>query len=335
MLEDTLTLAFRAPAAFTAAAQRPVPAYMLLLANFLAFSTAAYAVNFTKSAISMSVLSHYSPAVLLLALAAGLALALPAGFAAAAVLHGLMRAAGGTAGFARSFQALSLLSALIVLQAMLNWFELAWALPSLLGAYLGMTAAHRLHGAPKLRAAIVFCLAAAAALAGQWWLRGQLHRVAGSVEAARGRPDAAPAGAPPADIDERLEKLPEFAMPLGPSDDKQPSGLDLLSGPPASRTIDPQQQAQAMQQAASSMLAPITSMLNDPRVTHNMSPEQAQQVKELTAMLTRMQSSMAEGKALSAQEQNDMMRKFQAMTMRLMHQIPRGPARPPAGPGER
>ena len=310
MLEDTVTAPVRAGAVFTALAGRPAPAYGVMIFNLLAFSAAACAASFIRSAVAMPDHAPYAPA--LLALAAALLLIVPASFIAAGLLHAFMLLSGGKEDFRRSYQTASLLSLVVVLQAMLNRFDWAWALPSLLAAYLAATAARTLHRAPAVRAAAVFGALAGVCVLGQWWAREHTARWAKTA----------------GELSRQMRQLPQTPLPLAPdgadanlAQGQAPvSGLDLLAAPRGNGPAPAQ--FQAMQTATADMLRPVLGMLNNPQLAKGLSPEQARQVVELTGLINQMQEAMTGGGNLTPAEQAAAARKFQTLALQLMSQLP-------------
>jgi|GEM_PF-3574979 len=352
MLEDTACALFRAGDVFDELSGRPAPSYAVMIPNLLVFCAAVCVENLLHASIAAPELLHASPAAMTIAAAAGLILAVPLSFVAAGVLHAFMLLSGGEGDFRRSYQASSMFSILIALQALLNWFDWVWALPALLAAYLGAAAARTLHRAPALRAGAVFCLVAAFCIAGQWWLRDQLSRWSQTARAIQ------TAATTVQDLSHQLQQLQQMSMPAEPGgsgagrgmpeapglrtgaglaalqNSPTPTGLsslELLSPPqggnqPVSPAAQVQAQAQAqvqsVQEATTNLLGPIMAMLKSPAMTRGMSPEQVKQMGTATDMLAQMQKSMASGKKTTPEEQAAMITQFQSTIMQFMAQIP-------------
>ncbi|HBT62068.1 MAG TPA: hypothetical protein DEB40_10035 [Elusimicrobia bacterium] len=355
MLEDALTAPLRAGTVFGALAERPAPGYDVMIPSLLVFCASAFAADFMRSAYAFPTLVRFSPAGLALTAAATLAITVPASFVAAGLLHAFMLLAGGTGDFKRSYQACALLSIAMPLQAMLGWFDTAWILPALLAAYLAVEAARTLHRAPPARAAAVFGVLAALTLGGEWFARQQLARAALMLKE---EPNIEQLAASTAEFNRQMQQLqgmsPSSKPATGPNPDSSPaqdpglgnitpgdnprtSGLDLLyapgtgAGPETPRDVSIQ--AHAVEQTAANMMVPVLSMLNNPQLTKGMSPEQAQQTRELAAMVSQMQSTLSTGQRLTPQQQAAMTRKMQAMVLQLMSQMndsKNAPARPRA-----
>jgi hypothetical protein len=343
MLEDTVCALFRAGEVYADLASAPAPSYGIMLSNLLVFCAAACAALLLRAGIVLPMQWHAAPMTMVLAAAAGMILAVPLSFVAAGALHAFMLLSGGAGDFQRSYQAASMFSILIALQALLNWFDWVWPLPALLTAYLGAAAARTIHRAPAFRSGVVFCLLAACCVAGQWWQREQVSRWSQSATAAaqdlsrqlqqmslppdpgggRGAPAASGTGATTA---------------LASSQPPGPSSLDLLLSPsqaggqpasPAQVQAQVHAQAQSLEQATTNMLDPIMAMLQSPALTKGLPPQQSQQLASVTGMLAQMQKSVAGGQKATPEEQAAMMAQFQSAMMRLMTQMQ------PQAPGPR
>ena len=367
MLEDTVTAPLRPGAVFSALEGRPAPPYGVMIPNLLVFCALSYAAGFIRAGLVTPELLNASPALTAIATLAALVLAVPLSFLAAGVLHAFMLLSGGEGDFQRSYQASSLMSLVLALQSLLNWFDWVWALPTALAVYLAALAARSLHRAPAARAAVVFSLVGLCAVGGQWWLRRQMARLAQTAKAVQAA--AAAAGDLGLQLQQAQQMLP--ALEQGAAGSTQPqdqsqaawgtdlssaslpaviSGLQLLvppgsgqsqndniSGGPAlggqtdAARLQSQAQAQAqhLQQATAGMLAPIMGMLNNPALTQGLSPEQAKQMKALTSVLAQMQGTMASGKKMTPEESAAMMALFQNAMM----QLASGAARPAASKG--
>jgi hypothetical protein len=348
MLEDTVSALVRAGDVFAGLAERPAPSYGVMIPNLLVVCAVVCAAILLRVCVVAPELLQASPSMIALAAAAALILAVPLSFVAAGVLHAFMLLSGGEGDFQRSYQAASISSSLIALQALLNWFDWVWALPALLVAYLGTAAARTVHRAPVLRAGVVFCLVAAFCISGQWWLREQLSRWSQAARAMRTaasltqqlqqlqqislppEPGAEPPTLPPDALPFAPERQSGGAS--APPESPQPSGLsslELLSPPQggghAERPAPLQAQAQSIQQAATNLLTPIMTMLQNPALTKGLSPEQAKNMSDLRSMLAQMQKNMASGQKTTPEEQAAMASQFQSSMMQFMTQM-----RPPS-----
>jgi hypothetical protein len=355
MLEDTVSALFRAGDVFADLAQNPAPSYGVMIPNLLVFCATLCAGLLLRAGIAPLGILHASPTAMLLAAALGLILAVPLSFLAAGALHAFMLLSGGAGDFQRSYQAASMFSILIALQAMLNWFDWVWALPALLTAYMGAAAARTIHRAPALRAGVVFCLLAGSCVAGQWWLREQYSRWSQTATALQTTAMAAQDLGRQLQQFQQLSALPEpsvggtnrgvpeasgagaAAAPNSPQS-VGPSSLDLLispsetGSPPAGATsAQLQAQAQGLQQATANMLSPMMAMLQNPALTKGMSPEQVKQMGSVTGMLSQLQKDMTSGKKTTPEEQAAVMAQFQAAMMKLMTQVRPAPATPRKG----
>jgi hypothetical protein len=364
MLEDTVTAPLRPGTVFDSLAGRPAPSYAVMIPSLLVFCALSYAAGFIRAGLVNPEILNASPALTAIATLVALVLAVPLSFLAAGVLHAFMLLSGGEGDFQRSYQASSLLSLALALQALLNWFDWVWALPTLLAVYLATFAAKSLHRAPAARAAVVFSSIGLCAVAGQWWLRQQISHLTETAKAVQ------TAAAAAQDLSRQLQQIQQMNAPLergvggntpgqpqdqaeapwgtaasSPSSPAMISGLQLLAAPagapaselPADATrLQAQAQAQShvLQQATSNMMAPLLSMLSNPAMTRGMPPAQAQQMKTLTSLITQMQSSMASGKKMTPEEHAAFLAQFQSAMLQFTSQLG-APGGAGPGPGTR
>ncbi|MDD5627461.1 MAG: Yip1 family protein [Elusimicrobia bacterium] len=338
MLEDTVSALFQAGGVFSDLAGRPAPPYAVMLPNLLVFCAAICAAVLLRACIAAPGLLNPAPGTTAFAAMAGLVLAVPLSFLAAGVVHAFMRLSGGEGDFQRSYQACSMLSILLALQALLNWFDWVWALPALLAAYMGTAAARSLHRAPALRAGLVFTALAALGIAGQWQLREHASRWYRTALAMQAVTAAAQ------DLSRQLQQLqaseaPDAAAPQvqsAPQDSLQPIGpssLDLINAPaggqpadealaetPAELQARAEAQTQAIRQATPDLLAPVMGILKNPSLTKNLPPEQAAPINALTDILVQMQKDMTGERKMSPEERTAMTARLQNAMAQLMGQ---------------
>ncbi|MCX5794075.1 MAG: Yip1 family protein [Elusimicrobia bacterium] len=348
MLEDTVSSLFQAGDVFADLAGKPAPSYEVMIPNLLVFCAAVCAATLLRACVATPGLLYASPSTMAIAAAGGLILAVPLSFLTAGVLHAFMLLSGGEGDYQRSYQASSMFSILIALQALLNWFDWVWMLPALLAAYMGTAAARTLHRAPALRAGVVFCLVAAFGIVGQWAVREQVSRWSQTARAMQTTATAVQ------DLSIQLQRMQQMSAPqepgiggtgrgapeaLGtgpgpaaPQNSPQPIGLsslELLSPPqgdnqsdlPAQLQAQAQAQTRTIQQTTTDLLAPIMGMLKNPALTRGMPPEQAKQIGAITDMLVQMQKDMAGGKTITPEERSAMMARFQGTMMQMMTQM--------------
>lgn len=341
LLEDTLTVPFTAPSLFTRLSQCPAPGYGLLAANTAAYYALAIAVNLVRSLLDGG--SALSPAVMAAAAAGAAAIAVALSFAGAGLLHALCLLAGGTGDFRRSYQLVSSLSFLFVIQSLLNWSPLLWALPVPWAALLLAEGCRRLHAAPRARAWAVFGGLGLLLLGSQWLARREFSRFLQQTEVIS--PAAAQLQQAAAGLQALQQALPLLpgateALAVGPAlaaPGRLPSSLDLLSGPgvmplgtederapgPAPKMAPPANpaQLQALQSQAALTMDALLPMLNNPAVTRMLTPEQRAQMDAIAKMLQAAQAQQKTGKPLTPQERAQRRadaEKMQAMMMKMM-----------------
>ena len=334
MLEDAVTAPFKSSAVFGRLAGEPPPGYGLMLAGLSVFLAAMFAVNLLHAAVSYpEAVMRLGPGVLAAIGLAAVGLAIVLSVLAAAVLHGLCLLAGGTGGFARSCQILSLLSALLPLQALLGWIPELWAAPTVLAATLCVVAAERLHAARPWRARSLFPAAAALSLLAAWAVRAEMAEYRASLSNAGQQLQA---------VERASEAMGKAREILAAAQNPQASpaalsGLDLLRGPGQAEpgggqaSAPPPEQAQALQKSSLEMMNAIMPMLRNPGFTKDMPPGQLKQIEELMKMLSQLQGNLGAGKRMTPQESRETTLKLQQMSLQLMQYPPQAAApNPPA-----
>lgn len=338
LLEETLTAPFVAPSLFTRLARSPAPGYGLLAANTAVYYSLAVAVNLARSLLDGG--SALSPALLAAAAAGASALAVALSFAGAGLLHALCLLAGGGGDFRRTYQLVSLLSFLFVIQSMLNWTPLLWALPVPWAAFLAASGCRGLHQAPRTRAWAVFGSLGLLLLGCQWAARRELSRFLQQTE---------PMGRSTEQLQQDLQALQQAfpllpgateALSAGPAlaaPGRLPSSLELLSGsgvapldadqdegPAGGAALAPAaspRDVQAMRDQTSQMMDSLLPMLDNPAVTRMLGPEQKAQLDEIAKMLKAAQAQQKSGKPLTPEEKAQRRAdaaKLQAMMTKMM-----------------
>ena len=172
MIEDTMTAPIRVGALFQAQAAAATPGYPAMAGNFLFFWMTFLGINVMGAAIVSPSSLHYAPALMAAVGIAALSMGIPISFLGAAVFHVCSRLAGGQGPFQRSYQIISTLSILGVLQSLCSWFPNLWIVPGLFGALLSVEACRLIHKSPSGRTWAVFGAVTAMLLGGQWAARG-------------------------------------------------------------------------------------------------------------------------------------------------------------------
>ena len=346
MLTDCLAAPLKSGTVFTALAQRPDPSYAVMTINLLVFTALALII----AALGVTMRIPFNDLAFLFPMASGLAAphsgvlaVITAGAIlttilwAAALLHGFMLLCGGQGGFSRSYETISLLSPCLLLQALLNWFDWAWVLPTLLAAYLAAKAARILHNAVPSRAAAIFSVLAILCLTGQWWARAQagrwmqeargLHEISQAAQALAPGPALSEANCDPASAQCAAANPAQKPLAFAPS------GLNYLLSPgKIGSPMSALAPDQSVQQEASAMMRPVMDMLNNPKLSAGMPPEQAKQMQELRALMKMLQGAMADPKSLSPQQAAQTMRQLQTMAMQMMSQMQKHPGESPQKP---
>lgn len=340
LLEDTLTAPFRARSLFARLAARPAPGYALLAANHVVYFLAAMVLLAVLATIShpalfnrfLALMGPVGPFFLVFLIFVAVAVS----FAVAGVLHAIVRAIGGRGDFSRSYQIVSMLSLIGVLNVLLTQAPGGWIAALLVYAYLLIVAVETLHGCSPWKARLVFGTLVAIMTALQLFMGYQYARwmqtdadVREAMSALLGPAAAANSadstGAPAAPGEE-----------AAPGQGSSPSGLDMIALPkldgaaPSGPGLTAPQ-ADALRQNSAAMIQSMMPMLTSPELTKDMDPEQAAQVRELTKMVGELQGQLQSGAAMSPKERDALMRRIQDMTLKSMTMMPKGaaPIQPP------
>lgn len=320
MLEDSLTAPLRPASVFSSLAQKPAPGYPVMTANLAAFTGASAAITLAHAALTQPAMLKAGLLALALGGLATLLLLVVLSFPGALVLHALSRLCGGSGDFSRSYQIVSISSALACLAAVLNWFPAAWALPVLLGAYVTAAGIQGLHQAPKMRTWAILGTLSLFSLGGQWLVRREIQKYAGPLALMSTASE---------DLEQIQNALPQkidlenMALEAPEAESRAVSGMDMIKNPQVSEASAPSE-ASALPsvenpgQDAAAMMSMIAPMLNNPALLKSMPAEDAAKMKELMEILNKTQASLKSGKPLSEKETKAMAQKIQQLTMEMM-----------------
>jgi hypothetical protein len=333
LLEQTLIAPVRPFHVFEEAARRPGPGFGTLAANAAVYAAAFFGLNLMHALIAYPrALDGYPPERIAVIGAGALIALLFSGFAAAGALHAVGLVCGGHGSFARSYQAVSTMSALLLMQSAALWLPPAAFLPAALSAVLAAAALEKLHEAKPLAARAACGVLAAVVIAGGWMAKRQVES---AVAAFTAQPDAAaqgsaggfatPTGAPPdlAAATAALQAALAAVQSVAPNTAAAPqaSSLDLVAAPNGASGVSdgseandtgtpadgspapgPEQpltpkQAQGVNQAGANMLGSVAAMLN--QQMPNASPAQRAQLQQLSAMMAQVQGNMLSGRPMT------------------------------------
>lgn len=369
LAEQSLHALFN-PAAFSAAALRPAPSFGAAGGLAAASGALALAINLAHGIVSdPQALSRFPPAIVAAVFVAAMGMYASVLLLGAIVLFALGKGLGGKGDFDRGFQAAAMLSVLVPVQMLCNWFPFAWVLPSLFGAWVAATALEGLYAAPAGPARLACALMCGGALALQAGGRYLTARAAEGYAAARAASDAAGSATELARQVQALQStmatMDAAPLPTGggaPTDAAASpapsapapgvSGLDLLRGngdaagaaPADGAAAAPSQAAQqvavaqGLEAQAAGAMNSIMPLLNNPALSRNMTPAQKADMKELTNMMADMQKQAASGRRMTDAEFRAQQLKYQSLVMRVMSSglagaLPAGrAAAPPAAP---
>ena len=324
LLEETLVAPFRLGALFDELAQEPVPGYGLMIANLAIYWVAMLGLNLLHVAIVRPQALRYPPELFGLVAAGALLFIVLAGFALAGVLELAALASGAASDYGRSFQLLTLLSLIGPLQAAANWIPSAWPVPLILGAVACAIGLERLHKASAAGARVVIAVLAAAGLSSIWAARRVVERALIPLEAAQ--ESAAQLQTLAAQLQQA--QLPAQAAATAPPGAQQVSSLDMLraggiAGPGAGGLPA---QAEQMEKAAAGMMGSLAPALNDPSVMSKIPPQQADALKQISAVLAQTQASLQTGKPVDPRAQQAQLQQMLSALGQLQKSLPQQPS---------
>ncbi|MBI3550611.1 MAG: hypothetical protein HY078_16355 [Elusimicrobia bacterium] len=364
-LQDILAASIKAPflpeQTFGALRDLPEPGYGPLLVNLLFWKFAGTAMYLLFAERAVGLLAWPIGAVLFTA--ATLVGGLVFGFVAAAVLHVLAMLSGGRNSFARTYQIVSLLSALTPLCVAAGLaVPMGDKLGLAYGLYLAVRAISIMHFAPVYQAGIVLGAAAALLVGAQVMVRRQYSQFMMSAAmnalptpgpCAPSEPGCAggfklPNGAGAVDM-RQVQQAVQAAQALAGAQggNGMSSSLDLIrqlsqsgqlpqglpAGMAAGQSIggqppSPDQMRQA-QTNAFAMMDNFAKAASDPKMTQALTPQQKAQLQQLMQMNAQLSNAFqAQGQAggLSDEQSQQMSQQLQAI-MRGM-QSPQGSPAP-------
>lgn len=343
LLEATMT-AVPYPGVFLKMAERAAPGYFPMLVNLLAFWGLALGIRVVRELAAGT--PGFDPVLLLapalLALFAVACFSLPG----ALVVHALSLLSGGQAEFKRSYQLVSLISSVAVIDALLSFAPGLWFVRSLIAAWLLAEGSMALHKAQPPRARAVFSFLAAVGIAAQWQAQKLAERAVERQAAAvlqqsmqqltpllPAAQDGRPADQPSTSLG-LLTQPAEMPLPTGGPGSINPELLRGLQLPPAdgpgSATPAPADpRLQAMQQQTLGMLAALRPMLDN--LQAGMSAEDKKRLNGLLTILEQQQKALASGKPQSSAEQ----KKTMELMMKLQSELMQKMAAPPAPPAKK
>ncbi|MBI5884372.1 MAG: YIP1 family protein [Elusimicrobia bacterium] len=357
LLGQSLAALLRGPAVFAQAAAAETPPLWAMAANILVFAAAGQgAILVLRSAGT----TRTGEAVGLALFHAGAAAAALAGsFVFALIVDVIARISDSDADYLRSYQIVSLSSGAAVAGTAAYALPVLWFIPTAWAAFLIGIGIQKLHRARPYRAWTIVGVLAAAALGGQWFGMLQYRavmeqtRAAGAVMSEMQRFRAELEKALPALQEDGLLPVPpslptgqrldavsggqggEVAQPPiaapGKNPFLSPEALVLPPGDAAptdqpAPAFDPRQ-SQALMNSSMGIIRSMLPMLNNPQLTKNMSPAQAQQFREIVRTIEGLDRNAAQGKTPT---DADLMKLLQAF-MSLQAQPMTRPA--PGAPG--
>lgn len=342
-LEATMT-AVPYPGVFVKMGERPAPGYPVMLANLLAFWALALVIRVVRELVAGT--PGFDPVMLLapsaLALFAVACFSVPG----SVVVHALALLSGGQGDFKRSFQLVSMISSVAVIDALLSFAPGLWFVRSLIAAWLLAEGAMALHKAQPPRARTVFSFLAAVGIAAQWQAQRLAERAMERQAAAilresmqqltpllPGAQDARPGGRPSTSLDLLQNSGGGSSLsPLSPGETTYEQPQDRMqvtrpgSQPPAQE--DPGLRAMQLQMAG--MVDALKPLLTNPQMTGRMAPEQRKQIDILLGVLEQQKQAMASGQMISPAQQKKNMELMMQLQAQMMQQMAAPPAPPAA-----
>jgi hypothetical protein len=344
LLEATLT-AVPYPGVFVTLAQRPAPGYVSCLANLLIFWSLALGIRMVRELVAGT--PGFDATLLLVP--AALALFAVACFSVpgAAVVHALALLSGGQGDFNRSYQLVSMISSVAVIDALLSFAPGLWFVRSLIAAWLLAEGAMALHKAQPPRARTVFAFLAAAGIAAQWQAQKLAERAMERQASAilqqsmrqltpllPGPQDGRPAGQPSTSLG--------LLIPPGVNSNTPPEQPEVDGGPgsinpeifsnirrPSASSQSDDPAVRGLQQQTLGMLDALKPLLNNPQMTAGLSAGQKKHLNGLLAILEQQKQAMASGQPISPAQQKKNIELMMELQTQLMGQLA-APPLPPA-----
>lgn len=359
LLEGALVAPAQAGTVMGKMAAAPAPGYGPMLGTVAAFAAGGLALNAVRDVVAGGGMLP------VLAGGAALVITVVISFPAAGLLHMAARLSGGTAPFARTYQALALASGAALLQPLLGGFPALWALPGLLAAYVCARGLIALHGAAPAKTWACVGTLAALVVAGQWTARRKVEQALATASAVRqmqtelqrtalqlgevlplvpGAEEAATAGpklAQPGQLPSGLDLLagPQGALPAGGEGGEE--GVEPGAGPARDRATGMTAgQLQTVQTSAAGMMSTLEPLFNNPALRKSLSPAQAKQMDDLLALMKQQQQVLARGGKMTPEEQarftaqmQQLQQGFAGMMMMGAQPPAQGQTRPAPPPG--
>jgi len=222
---------------------------------------------------------------------------------------------------------------------MLNFIPMLWPVPLVVGTYLAVVACEHLHRAPPTRTRLLLGVGMALALGLQWFVRAKVEQAAERYRALRRQTEAL------TQVGRQLEAMQMQGLAAPPDATEGVMGIDGVmrtrrTAPPDGASslqtfaapggglVAGPEQARQMAQQAQGMMQSIMPMLNDPKLTKGLPPEQARQIKQAMQMIMQMQGNMQSGKTMTPEERQQMMLQLMQLQQGLLQQ--QTPKRAPA-----
>ncbi|MBI3552861.1 MAG: hypothetical protein HY077_10115 [Elusimicrobia bacterium] len=356
LVEDTLTAPFGLGTVFVRHAKAAAPGYPALVANTAVYAAAFLALNILRARLMFpDAAGRYSAEHLALAGTLGLLLLVPLSFVWAGALHALARASGGAGDYRRSYQALSLLSLFWPVMAAANAARYGWVAVLLFWALVASVAVENLHRAPPGQTRAVFGGAALAGIAAIWVVSLQVDKVlAPFLQAQRAQAelarelleaqaaqrlalDPARAGSPEAvaqaqQLMLQAQQMMQASGVARISTGTAGSSLGLAALPTAEQAAATLQAMppEAAHQLATTTLDSVLPLLENPALTKGLPPEQAKQVREMSALVRTLQDNAKSGKPATPQQRAQMQQMQQTMLQMMMQNMQKGGKGPQA-----
>jgi hypothetical protein len=335
LFESAVTAAYD-PSEFRRAAARPAPGFGAAGGLALAAGAAALGINWAHAVVSNpGFIQRFSPPILAAVAVAALGLYSSLLLILAVLLYAMGNGCGGKGGFERGLQAVAMLSILVPLQMLCNWFPLAWIVPALLAGWVASGALEGLFLAPAGPARAICAVLAAGAIGLQFVGREMADRARDAYALAQPVAGAADEQAKLASelraVQDRTQDIQSAlsASAAAPASSPAPvSSLDLLRGGLDSVAAQPQNAAPAaaaiaapppaLASSAAGMLDAVAPLLASIAASKNATPEMKADFKELNGLIGDLKGQLASGKPVDRAVFAQKMARYQQLLVKVM-----------------
>ncbi|HAH05851.1 MAG TPA: hypothetical protein DCM05_04865 [Elusimicrobia bacterium] len=351
-MEASLRAVFTPNSVFESYRDIPLPGFVTMVANVLFWSGIGAALSVLMVYNNLPATANLGLLPVALGFGGILLCALAGSFLAGGFVHLLALMSGGQGSYDRSYELLSLISVMAPVYLAVLWSPVPylWLLPTAYAAFLLIRGAVILHEAPDFQACLVIGLTGAFIAGGQYLTQQtarQLHRRFETWTSLFGVPPSQRADAaqnpglddPRAGLGEPAASSLYYGAQQQPAAPQDPSSVGLVQSAGANpqsgampvmpmmpflssgRPPTPQE-AQQMKNASMNVLDNVSRQLrDDPNLQKNMTPQQQEQMKQITGFIDQLRASERNPGAAKP-DPNAMMKQVMQMMSQMQQQAP-------------